>query len=709
MRIVIALLLLLAGCAQPPATPPPSAVTDARLCAACHAKEAAAYKQTGMGRSFYKPTSETVTEGEYAHKLSGRSYRIRSKDGKFFMRRAESGFEGKEENVWEKEIHYVLGSGNHARTYLHRTPQNRLVELPVHWYSPGFLAMGPGYDRADHFDGRRAIGFECMACHNGYPEVARGRDSMTDDPVYPGRIAEGIDCQRCHGNGASHVQAAQAQKSKEEIRAGIVNPRRLAPDRQLEICMQCHLETTSFSLPNMLVRMERGAFSYDAREPMAAFAFHFDHAPGTGHDDKFEIASSAYRLRKSKCFTESAGKLTCLNCHNPHNAAVNIDAACAQCHTTMRATHAAKKDCASCHMPKRRTEDVVHVAMTDHKIQKPPKGNLLAAREERHEVMGTTSYQGEVVPYYPAKIENERDRELYTAVAQVAHQSNTKAGSMALAAALEKHKPRHPGFYLQLAAAQPAEASKHYEKALELQPDYGPALRAYGALLAKIGKLDRARELLEKAVATDANDGQAWHELARVHTLAGRATDAMTAARRAVAAEPENADAHNTLGLLTGDEKELREALRQQPDLAEAHGNLAAMLASRGETPRAEYHYKRSLTHPGSRFNYALFLANQKRYKEATDQALRVRELGARAADLLGNLYAAQGKWREAAQTYRELLKTEPANPRGLLGLATALGGLRDLNGAKLYLIKAAQSTDAAVRQEAEAMLREIP
>src|SRR5207247_6691893 len=47
----------------------------------------------------------------------------------------------------------------------------------------------------------------------------------------------------------------------------------------------------------------------------------------------------------------------------------------------------AKTDCVSCHMPKRRTQDVVHVVMTDHKIQKPQKpmtgAGLLAPREER--------------------------------------------------------------------------------------------------------------------------------------------------------------------------------------------------------------------------------------------------------------------------------------------------------------------------------------
>src|SRR5205823_4347319 len=49
---------------------------------------------------------------------------------------------------------------------------------------------------------------------------------------------------------------------------------------------------------------------------------------------------------------------------------------------------AAQTDCVSCHMPKRRTQDVVHVVMTDHRIQKPVAGaNLLAPRDERDPVV----------------------------------------------------------------------------------------------------------------------------------------------------------------------------------------------------------------------------------------------------------------------------------------------------------------------------------
>ena len=43
-----------------------------------------------------------------------------------------------------------MGSGNHARTYLHPTERGELIELPLAWYSEnnGTWAMNPGHDRA---------------------------------------------------------------------------------------------------------------------------------------------------------------------------------------------------------------------------------------------------------------------------------------------------------------------------------------------------------------------------------------------------------------------------------------------------------------------------------------------------------------------------------------------------------------------------------
>ena len=52
------------------------------------------------------------------------------RDGKFYQRRHQKGYDGQETNVLEKQIDYVMGSGNHGRTYLHRTSEGKLESCP---------------------------------------------------------------------------------------------------------------------------------------------------------------------------------------------------------------------------------------------------------------------------------------------------------------------------------------------------------------------------------------------------------------------------------------------------------------------------------------------------------------------------------------------------------------------------------------------------
>jgi hypothetical protein len=79
--------------------------------------------------------------------------------------------------------------------------------------------------------------------------------------------------------------------TKEAIRTSILNPAKLSSDRQIEICIACHLESTSCPLPKAVQRYERGPFSFRACEPLGDFILNFDHAPNTGHDDKGSVAN----------------------------------------------------------------------------------------------------------------------------------------------------------------------------------------------------------------------------------------------------------------------------------------------------------------------------------------------------------------------------------------------------------------------------------
>ncbi len=120
------------------------------------------------------------------------------------------------------------------------------------------------------------VSYECVFCHTGYPQLSEKAMSQTIDPVFVGKLAEGIDCQRCHGPGGQHVKVAQSPNpTLAEFKRTIVNPAKLEPKRQLEVCMQCHLEPTSGHLPSIIRKFDRGPFSYIPGQALEDFTRYF--------------------------------------------------------------------------------------------------------------------------------------------------------------------------------------------------------------------------------------------------------------------------------------------------------------------------------------------------------------------------------------------------------------------------------------------------
>ena len=725
---------------------------DPAACAGCHRHIWETYRRTGMGRAWAVPREEAAVEdftrsNTYYHRASDRHYTTYWKDGKVHQRRHQIGFGGQQTNVVEKEAHFVVGSGNHVRTYLHRTPQGRLVELPLGWYSAkgGYWAMNPGYDRPDHEDFRRQVTFQCLFCHNGYPQIEEGSDATGTPPIFPGSLPQGIDCQRCHGPGRAHLEASQPGKgTPEAIRRAIVNPARLTPERQLELCMQCHLESTTFPLPHAIVRYQRGMFSYRPGEALADYILHFDHPAGAGYDDKFEIAHAAYRLRMSACFQKSIGAMVCTTCHNPHDiprgeaAMRHYTSVCQSCHgealgkLVAAKRHPASQDCLSCHMPKRRTDDVVHAVMTDHFIQRrKPARDLLAPLAEKS-TAEQTAYRGEVVLYYPPKLPENAESELYLAVAQVRQGSNLAAGIPRLEKALERHRPARGEFYFELAEAcwktgQADKALAMYQEALRRQPDFGPAAHNLGTALGKSGRLTEAAAALERALVLMRDDPTTLNDLALVYINQGNARAAAETLTKALRIDPDLPDAYNNLGGAlsalgdrSGAEAAYRNAIRVQPDLAEAHKNLASLLAGRDDFAQAQHHYQKAIQsnpqYAAAYYDYGVALAQRERYRQAGEQfeaALRVDPNFAAAHNALGEMLTIQGDASRAIQAYRRAVAVRPDFAEAQFNLGTALAASGRTAEAAVHFRKAAESPDPQLRREAlkslEALGRPLP
>ena len=657
-----------------------------------------------MGRSFARVNADNVPAqaSKFHHKASDSDFTITERGGKYYQRRWQLGFDGKESNVDEKQVDFVVGSGNHARTYLHLTSQNMLQVLPLSWYAEkgGYWDMSPGYDQPDYPGSVRPVHYECMFCHNAYPKIPGPVENAgSAEMSFQLPLPEGIDCQRCHGPGERHVKLASSSAKPTDIRAAIVNPKRLPPGRELEVCIQCHLETTSLDLPHAVRSLDTGPFSYRPGQPLGNFSIEFDR-PG-GMNDHFEIAQGAYRLRQSQCFVKSAGKLRCTTCHDPHDiprgpsAMAHYNSVCETCHPSMTqaaAPHVHDADCVGCHMPKRRTDDVAHVVMTDHLIQpRKPAGDLLAPKPEAIET-AANAYRGEVVPYYPAPLPDTPENSLYVAVAQVRNRKNLEKGLPQLASLLERYHPAQADFYVELgqgyrAHGEFARAVPYYEEAARREPT-GFRLIQLGNAQMEAGQLPQAEATLRHALSLSPDDPLAWGTLGWVLWQQDKGVEARTNLEKAVALDPDLPELHNNLGSVEwglGDqaaaEQQFREGLRIQPGIAEWRANLARVLATRGQGAEAGFQFQ---------------------------QAIRLKPELADARTDYGHLLADRGDLGGAIRELEAAVRAQPALWRAHFELGMALGRKGNPQAAIEELKMAANGSDADVRAQALDVLQKL-
>jgi hypothetical protein len=224
-------------------------------------------------------------------------------------------------DLMDLPLEWAFGAARQAVTFITRVNQEWYIEHYASWYTatksygptPGQgdlhpknmqEAAGVLYKISDPQFGVKG----CFECHSTGPVSfdKKGEVHLTEN---------GVGCESCHGPGSEH--AADPRRHR------LVNPGQLSAPQLNDFCGRCHRMTAG---RNVTIDWN--------------FAWNVRHQP--------------VYLSQSRCFLQSAGKLSCLTCHSPHEAAAAKPAAffndkCLQCHSGCAIK--SRTNCIDCHMP----------------------------------------------------------------------------------------------------------------------------------------------------------------------------------------------------------------------------------------------------------------------------------------------------------------------------------------------------------------------
>ncbi len=139
-----------------------------------------------------------------------------------------------------------------------------------------------------------------------------------------------------------------------------------------------------------------------------------------------------------------------------------------------------------------------------------------------------------------------------------------------------------------------AGALRHYQTALECDPEYVRSLQNLGSLYESAGRIDEALDHYRQALRIKPDYATVHNKLGIVLQQLGRTDEAIFHFRKALEAAPRFVQAHSNLGISLKAKGQIgeaedchRRALALQPDYVEARINLAILMSEQGRLEEA--------------------------------------------------------------------------------------------------------------------------
>ena len=424
-----ALIAAAAAHRLPPSPPQPSELplrepapgdTSSIACQSCHPEQYATW-HASYHRTMSQIASARAVLGDFGDarvSWGGNHYRLFERDGQYFGEIA-SVRDGRAQST---TLHLEQTTGSHhMQIYWVASGAARTLEsFPLVWlrsqqrWIPRTAAfVTPPTDGPQPSS---VWNYTCIGCH-----TTRPRPQIDDDGRADSAVTElGIACEACHGPGREHVEAHRSPLHRylahfsTEPDPAIVNPSRLSHVRSSQLCGQCHAVKTFYTeeqardwghrgpsfRPGDDLEVAANVISIATidrpftQQIIAAFP---DFVRGSFWDDGIvRVVGREYNaLIESPCYRR--GELSCLSCHELHQApgderapaawaddqlaaGMEGDRACVQCHARFADPAAAAAHshhapgstgsaCQNCHMP--HTSYGLLKAVRGHEIGNP--------------------------------------------------------------------------------------------------------------------------------------------------------------------------------------------------------------------------------------------------------------------------------------------------------------------------------------------------